>query len=156
MPEPNKTINLEDFTILCDIKERLQAITQEQVDLKATRLSKMEEGETQFGIASDLCKRLWTLADILSYEGHMEIAMSGKLADPKIIEDHKQRALIARELHDVANELLWAQSRNDNGYWADVSVAIREGWVLVSCPESGAPPGIEGLMAMIRSKTPGR
>lgn len=132
-------IDFEQITILNDLKERLLAVTEEQIGFAAAKLEPPLSGERALGRLSDATITLWTLSMILTSEISLQKALGGSLVDPAVAEEHTERGMILDEIDDVVQELMWAQARNDTGFWKPVGIGIRAGWELVEMKDDKSP-----------------
>lgn len=141
-------INIEDVTVLNDVRERLQAITQEQVDAALRRLNtkhkqdKDRKGESLIGvIESQVTRCLYTLWLMLEADARVRSALSQSATDENVEKDNREQSVILSMFAEVVKEVFWAQAKNDLGFHEDASVGIREDWTLVRRPEQNSAQG---------------
>lgn len=143
-------LNLNDFTILCDLETRLRLITPEQVAAAERRLVKIEPGEKSYGRVNDTTRLLWALSIELRGTIMREEAEVLLATDERLAQDHQELAIIADQMEDLARELMWVQARADTGCWTKETVGMRTGWVLVTVPPSKADQMGQILGGMFR------
>lgn len=126
-------INLDEITILNDIRERLSQITLEDIAACNRRLEKACEHDKVVGtITKSSTMALWTLGCKMSTAMAAELVSARQANDEKVDQSHQEQAAIYDEMEDVLKDMFWAQARSDVGFWKNPSnVGIRQGWVLV-------------------------
>lgn len=143
-------INLEDITVLNDIRDRLAQITPEQVHSAARRLDRDDKSEAIGVIESETTRALYTLAVVLTAEEALEEAKAKGAVDEMIEKDHLERAAVLDMLHDVVKNLFFTQAKTDLGFHQKESVSLSGGWTLVKTRQS--PP--EGLIRLLGGAFP--
>lgn len=147
-------IDIEEITMFNDMRERLLAVTDNQVEIAASRLNPAGEGEKSVGIIAPATRALWTLAMTLEAEILMETSHARSLIDDTRVRDHEERSMVAQQIKDIVLELMWAQSRSDTGYWAKgSSIGLRADWQLVEMKDSKSP-NLGRLMAGLGLPSP--
>lgn len=134
-------IDIQEITVLNDIRERLAQIGDEEIATCERRLTPHKSGEEELGvIAVKSTRAIWVLAHILGNEKAIAMAQSKMANSQELANSLMQQATILDELQDVALEIFWAQAKTDLGRWkADDRISLRKGWMLIHTPEPTNP-----------------
>jgi hypothetical protein len=148
--------NLAEMSIYLDLKDRLMRVTPQQIEESGRRLkpNKAPKGRVIGEVTQTSTRALWTLSRLLTAEIALERALAAGAPDEISERDHKQKAALLDMFDDVAGQLWWAQAKIDLGFYEEVSVGVRAGWLLVREPQSGGMPSLPAFMAQIGGMPP--
>lgn len=120
------TIEVDAITVLNDIRERLAALTPNQLDWGARQITEQRPNETTIGaVTVPSTRALWVLFLWLQRQSELEKAMAETATEKTLEEDHQRQHALLNSLADVAREIFWAQAKVDLGYYKHTNVGLR-------------------------------
>lgn len=139
-------INIEDISLFNDIRERLSAITDEQIDGADRKLAERTKEPVIGTLESRLTRALHALTEALEAETGLEIAKARAEMDETRERDHLEKAAVLDMFADVAKEMFFAQAKLDLGFHKIEAVGLRRGWLLVNVKHNHGPAGFVEIM----------
>lgn len=147
MNEPLR-VNVDELTVMNDIRIRLAQVTQEDVASTERRLSAHHPADKDIGtVVSAETRALYVLKTRLSSESDLEEAHAKMATDELMEQQHLQKAALLDMLEDVVSEMWWTQAKLDTGFLEKQSVGIRHEWMLVRGDERGHGGILEAIIA---------
>lgn len=143
-------IDLNEITVFNDIRERLAAVTDTQIEAIARKLKieKMDNKKVKrIGrVESKATRALYALSRLLQAEHQLEHAKSDCAEEPDIAKDHEEKAVLLDMMADVARELFWAQAKIDLGFYKEENTGIRGDWEIVQVETPNPAMMLRGMM----------
>lgn len=136
------TIDLTTLTVMNDIRERLLALTDEEMAWAERTLAteKKRKKDRDIGeVTNPATRALYALSIKLAAESRLETSKSSVALDPIIQDEHSRQAVLLHDLADVSRELFWAQAKIDLAFYKFESLACRAGFVVTNRKPEGFP-----------------
>lgn len=140
-------MNLNDYTVLFDIQERLNELTADQFAAAERKLPPVNKKakETLIGVVESRSTRaLWVLMASLKAQEMVAVGKAHTETDEHLEKDSRQHAVRLDMLWDIVNEWFWVQAKMDCSFFEmdSSTIGLRAGWNLVKFPDRSGPQGL--------------
>ena len=136
---------LSSLTILNDLRDRLAALTPEEMAAYERKLLRpMPAGHTVVGEIGPTLRRMFALCAKLMIASNLESLKSAAADNVDIEREKKEKSVLLSILGNAFKEIFWAQVKVDLAVYRPAHLAIYEGWIIADGPCTAG--GHEGII----------
>ncbi|HEX4275796.1 MAG TPA: hypothetical protein VHZ74_10595 [Bryobacteraceae bacterium] len=134
-------INSSEITVLNDIRERVEALTQAQFDWTGRRIdNEVAKGERIIGTVTNRATQgLYVLSLVLRTDSAVQEIQASAALEKNFEDEHRREASLLADLADVVREMFWAQAKIDRGCYERLTLCLRKDFTLVACKGHASP-----------------
>lgn len=141
-------IELSELTILNDLRERIAALSPEELaGFERKLLKPVPAGAKVAGyVKNETARRVFILGSILQTQNGMELMRATAAYNADIESEANEKAAMLGTLAKVFSEIFWSQVKVDLAIFRHAHLALHADWAVVEGSCGGVSGGIIELM----------
>lgn len=149
-------IELSELTILNDLRERIAALSPEELaGFERKLLKPVPAGAKAAGcVKNETARRVFLLASILQTQNGLELMHATAAFNADIEREHNEKASMLAVLAVVFSDIFWAQVKVDLAIFRHAHLTLHAEWTVVEGSCGGRGHGGDGLIELLLGKRP--